>query len=272
MHPLLKVRAQFREILLSMGFNEMPTNRWVESSFWNFDTLFQPQSHPARDLQDTFFCKDPVSCNRVPEEYKERVRNTHENGLPGSIGYGPGWSAEETMKNILRTHTTAISSQMLFQQAQQQEFKPMKYFSIDRVFRNETLDATHLAEFHQVEGVVVDRGIGLHNLLGVMKTFFAKIGIKNLKYKPAYNPYTEPSLEIFGFHPQLKKWIEIGNSGVFRPEMLEPMGLPKDVSVIAWGLSLERPTMIYYNVENIRDLFGHKVNISSTKKNPICYI
>ena len=148
----------------------------------------------------------------------------------------------------------------------------MKYFSIDRVFRNETLDATHLAEFHQVEGVVVDRGIGLHNLLGVMKTFFAKIGIKKLKYKPAYNPYTEPSLEIFGYHPQLKRWIEIGNSGVFRPEMLEPMGLPKDVSVIAWGLSLERPTMIYYNVENIRDLFGHKVNISTTKKNPICYI
>ena len=114
LHPLLKVRSQFREILLSMGFNEMPTNRWVESSFWNFDALFQPQSHPARDLQDTIFCKSPVSCNRVPEEYKERVRNTHENGLPGSIGYGPGWSAEETMKNILRTHTTAISSQMLY--------------------------------------------------------------------------------------------------------------------------------------------------------------
>ena len=101
-----------------MGFNEMPTNRWVESSFWNFDTLFQPQSHPARDLQDTFFCKDPVYCNRVPEEYKERVRSVHEDGLPGSIGYGPGWSAEETMKNILRTHTTAISSQMLYLQAQ----------------------------------------------------------------------------------------------------------------------------------------------------------
>ena len=176
------------------------------------------------------------------------------------------------MKNILRTHTTAISSQMLYNQAQEKEFRPMKYFSIDRVFRNETLDATHLAEFHQVEGVVVDKGIGLSHLLGIMNTFFAKIGITNLKYKPAYNPYTEPSLEIFGFHPQLKKWIEIGNSGVFRPEMLEPMGLPKDVSVIAWGLSLERPTMIYYNVQNIRDLLGSKVSIASTKKNPIAFI
>ena len=75
----------------------------------------------------------------------------------------------------------------------------MKFFSVDRVFRNETLDATHLAEFHQVEGVVVDRGISLSNLLGVMETFFEKIGLTNLKYKPAFNPYTEPSLEIFGY-------------------------------------------------------------------------
>ena len=114
LHPLLKVRSQFREILFSMGFNEMPTSRWVESSFWNFDSLFQPQSHPARDMHDTFFLNNPQQCNSVPPEYLEKVKNTHENGLDGSIGYGPGWSKEETFKNILRTHTTAISSQMLY--------------------------------------------------------------------------------------------------------------------------------------------------------------
>ena len=161
---------------------------------------------------------------------------------------------------------------MLYKLAQQKEFTPMKYFSIDRVFRNETLDATHLAEFHQIEGVVADRNIGLSHLLGIMAVFYAKIGITRLKYKPAYNPYTEPSLEIFGFHPTLKKWVEIGNSGVFRPEMLRPYGLPEDVNVLGWGLSLERPTMIYYNIQNIRDLFGHKVEISKTKSNRICYI
>jgi len=274
LHPLLKVRAQFRQILLEMGFNEMPTNRFVESSFWNFDALFQPQSHPARDMHDTFFLKNPTYCNSTPAEYTETVRKTHENGLEGqqSFGYGPGWSLEETKKNILRTHTTAVSSQMLYKLAQQKEFKPMKYFSIDRVFRNETLDATHLAEFHQVEGVICDRNIGLGHLLGIMKVFFAKIGLHQLKYKPAYNPYTEPSLEIFAYHPQLKRWIEIGNSGVFRPEMLQPMGLPADVSVIAWGISLERPTMIYYDVPNIRELFGHKVSLQSAKTNNICYI
>lgn len=140
------------------------------------------------------------------------------------------------------------------------------------MFRNETLDATHLAEFHQVEGLIADRNIGLSHLIGVIQAFFLKIGIENVKFKPAYNPYTEPSMEIFGFHPTLKRWVEIGNSGVFRPEMLEPMGLPKDVNVIAWGLSLERPTMIYYDLHNIRDLFGHKVSLSSVRNNGVCYI
>jgi phenylalanyl-tRNA synthetase alpha chain len=148
----------------------------------------------------------------------------------------------------------------------------MKYFSIDRVFRNETLDATHLAEFHQVEGLIADRNIGLSHLISLLKEFYDKIGIKQLKFKPAFNPYTEPSMEVFGYHPQLKRWVEIGNSGVFRPEMLRPMGLPEDVSVIAWGLSLERPTMIYYGINNIKDLFGHKVSLTSTKQNKICYI
>merc|ERR1711865_1355952 len=107
---------------------------------------------------------------------------------------------------------------------------------------------------------------------GIIRAFYSKIGITDLKFKPAYNPYTEPSLEIFGYHPGLKKLVEIGNSGVFRPEMLRPMGLPEDVNVIAWGLSLERPTMIHYELSNIRDLFGHKVPLSSTKNNKICYI
>ena len=108
--------------------------------------------------------------------------------------------------------------------------------------------------------------------MGIISQFYKKIGITQLKYKPAYNPYTEPSLEVFGYHPDLKKWVEIGNSGVFRPEMLRPMGLPPDVNVIAWGLSLERPTMIHYDIKSIRALFGHKVALTSTKNNKISYI
>ncbi|PNY11964.1 putative phenylalanine-tRNA ligase alpha subunit-like protein [Trifolium pratense] len=245
LHPLLKVRSQMKQIFLCMGFEEMPTNNYVESSFWNFDALFQPQQHPARDSHDTFFLETPSTTKELPEDYVQRVKQIHESGGYESRGYGYDWKREEANKNLLRTHTTAVSSRMLYQLAQK-PFSPKKYFSIDRVFRNEAVDRTHLAEFHQIEGMT------------------------KLKFKPAFNPYTEPSMEIFGYHEGFKKYVEVGNSGMFRPEMLRPMGLPEDVQVIAWGLSLERPTMIMYGIDNIRDLFGHKVDLALIKKNPIC--
>lgn len=270
LHPLLKVRSEFREIFLEMGFTEMPTNQYIESSFWNFDALFQPQQHPARDAHDTFFMSSPAKTTDFPMDYLERVKKVHSQGGYGSQGYRYEWKIEEAQKNLLRTHTTAVSARMLYKLAQQAEFTPQKYFSIDKVFRNETLDATHLAEFHQVEGVVADRGLGLADLISVLDAFFKRLGFDKLQFKPAYNPYTEPSMEIFAYHTGLGKWIEIGNSGVFRPEMLLPMGLPEDVNVIAWGLSLERPTMIKYGLNNIRDLVGPKVDLQMVQNNPIC--
>jgi phenylalanyl-tRNA synthetase alpha chain len=231
----------------------------VETGFWNFDALYVPQQHPARDLQDTFYISDPPSADKpradpegsgLPktekpldyEQYWEDVHEVHEKGKYGSIGYRYPWSEKESLRLVLRTHTTAISTYMLHKLAA--DPKPARYFSIDRVFRNESVDATHLAEFHQVEGVIADFGLALGGLIGFMETFFSKMGVHGLRFKPAYNPYTEPSLEIFGWHNGLGKWVEIGNSGMFRPEMLEPMGLPKDMRVYGWGLSLERPTMI----------------------------
>lgn len=279
LHPLNKVRQEFREIFFEMGFEEMPTNKFVETGFWNFDALFVPQQHPARDQQDTFFISDPPKAdppredppthvmeqlslsdangpnasinpqkqsNSTPsvdyKQYWDNVKAVHQEGKYGSTGYRYPWSADESLKLVLRTHTTAISTYMLKKLAENP--RPIRYFSIDRVFRNETVDATHLAEFHQVEGVIADWGLTLGGLIGFMEVFFAKMGITDLRFKPAYNPYTEPSMEIFSYHKGLGKWVEIGNSGMFRPEMLEPMGLPKDMRIYGWGLSLERPTMI----------------------------
>uniref|UniRef100_A0A8C9LJ45 Phenylalanine--tRNA ligase alpha subunit n=1 Tax=Piliocolobus tephrosceles TaxID=591936 RepID=A0A8C9LJ45_9PRIM len=270
LHPLLKVRSQFRQIFLEMGFTEMPTDNFIESSFWNFDALFQPQQHPARDQHDTFFLRDPAEALQLPMDYVQRVKRTHSQGGYGSQGYKYTWKLDEARKNLLRTHTTSASARALYRLAQKKPFTPVKYFSIDRVFRNETLDATHLAEFHQIEGVVADHGLTLGHLMGVLREFFTKLGITQLRFKPAYNPYTEPSMEVFSYHQGLKKWVEVGNSGVFRPEMLLPMGLPENVSVIAWGLSLERPTMIKYGINNIRDLVGHKVNLQMVYDSPLC--
>lgn len=276
LHPLSKVKTEIRTVLTLMGFEEMKTNQWVESSFWNFDSLFQPQQHPARDAHDTFFIDEPSRAQNIDPEYLQAVKNMHEKGGQGSIGWRYDWSEDEARKNILRTHTTAVSARTLRKMAEDYKrdgfFTPRKCFSIDRVFRNETLDATHLAEFHQVEGFVADRNLGLGHLIGTLKEFFARVGISKLRYKPAYNPYTEPSMEIFGYHPQLKKWIEVGNSGVFRPEMLLPMGLPEDVSVVAWGIGLERWAALLYNVRNIKDLFSFQQDIAASKKNPVCWI
>ncbi|CAI2317788.1 unnamed protein product [Caenorhabditis sp. 36 PRJEB53466] len=181
-----------------MGFSEMATNRYVESSFWNFDALFQPQQHPARDAHDTFFVSDPAVSTKFPEDYLERVKTVHSKGGYGSAGYNYDWKLEEAQKNVLRTHTTAVSARQLYQLAQE-GFRPS----------NETLDATHLAEFHQVEGVIAEKNLSLAHLIGVFTEFFKKLGITNLRFKPTYNPYTEPSMEIFAYHQGLAKWVEV---------------------------------------------------------------
>ncbi|KAF7301793.1 Phenylalanine-tRNA ligase [Mycena indigotica] len=293
LHPLLKVREEIRNIFLEMGFAEMPTASFVESGFWCFDALFVPQQHPAREVQDTFYLSDPAKSLDPEPKYYKTVSTIHEHGGFGSTGYRAPWSHDETTKLLLRTHTTASSAHMLYKLAarcrgedvedddrpaagkkpqnsdgKDDGFRPAKLFSIDRVFRNETTDATHLAEFHQVEGVVADRNLTLADLIGFMKVFFSKMGIQQVRFKPAYNPYTEPSLEIFAFHPLLNRWVEVGNSGMFRPEMLEPMGFPKDVRVHGWGLGLERPTMIRYGINNIRTLLGHKTSIDYIEGSP----
>ncbi|NXD46730.1 SYFA ligase, partial [Copsychus sechellarum] len=179
-------------------FTEMRTDNFVESSFWNFDALFQPQQHPARDQHDTFFLLEQCMRLRIiwkgsgkPEQFEEDQSSS-----------GAVWGS----------HLPPIRVS-----PPQEKFTPVKYFSIDRVFRNESLDATHLAEFHQVEGVVADRGLTLGHLMGTLRQFFTKLGISQLRFKPAYNPYTEPSMEVFSYHEGLKKWVEVGNSGVFRP-------------------------------------------------------
>ncbi len=258
-HFLKEMMSLIKQIFVEMGFKEMKSD-YVESSFWNFDNCFMRQDHPNREIMDTYFLKYPQKA-RIPKNLSKIIKSVHEDGWKtGSKGWGSEWSENEAGKLILRTHTTATTFRMLSKQLK----PPYKFFSVDRIFRNETLDFKHLHEFHQVEGVIVaDKPLSLANLIAILKEFYKKMGVKKLRFKPTYNPYTEPSMEIFAYLPKIKKWVEIGNSGVFRPEVLLPHGITKPV--IAWGLGLERLAMLCYGIKDIRQVYGHFVDIDKIR-------
>jgi phenylalanyl-tRNA synthetase alpha chain len=241
-----------KRIWLDMGFKEMK-GPLLQTSFWNFDALFTAQDHPVRDMQDTFFIADPKKGKLPSEQIVDRVKKTHENGwTTGSTGWRYKWNPEEAMKNVLRPHTTVLSAKTI------SELKktdlPAKFFSVDRVFRNETLDYSHLFEFHQVEGIVIDPNANFKHLIGYIKEFYTKMGYKAVRIRPAYFPYTEPSVEVDVLHPVHNKWIELGGAGIFRPEVVKPL-LGEDIPVLAWGQGLERGISEYFKITDIRDIY-----------------
>lgn len=238
-----------RRIWLDMGFVEV-TGPLVETSFWDLDALFVPQDHPARQMQDSFFIKEP-KYGKLPSFYR-RVKETHENGADtGSKGWGGKWSEETAKENLLITHDTYLSAITLSKL--KKEDLPFKSFQIMKVFRNEALDYKHLFEFHQVGGIVVDENANFSNLLGYLRAFFKKMGFLDVRIRPAHFPYTEPSAEVEVLHPIHKEWMELGGSGIFRPEMVTPL-IGFDVPVLAWGLGLGRIISEYWNIHDIRDL------------------
>ena len=252
LHPLKMAIEKIRKIFIEMGFTETRGD-FVESSFWNFDALFQPQDHPARDLADTFYLEEVV--NELPEKYREKVKAMHEyGGGIGSRGWQYEWNPEAAMKAVLRTHTTVVSARNLTK-AQ----TPAKMFSIGRVFRNEALDYKHLAEFYQVEGIVVGEDVNFRNLLWYLKEFYTKLGFKKIRFRPSYFPYTEMSCEPEVYFEGRKEWFELGGAGMFRPEVVKPL-LGKEVPVLAWGLGLERPLMLKMGLDDIRAFYRNDLD------------
>ncbi len=260
-HPLRLIMEKIRQVFLEMGFKEM-RGPWVEISFWNMDSMWIPQDHPAREMQATFYLNKPRKGVVEDKELLNLVKEVQENGGDtGSIGWQQPWSIDEALKALLRTHTTAVTFRVLGFIIKKGLVKPpVKFFTIGRVFRNETIDWKHLAEFHQVEGFVVAKNLSLRSLMGYIKEFYMKMGIKKIRFKPTYNPYTEPSMEIFAWHQDVGKWVEVGNSGIFRPETLRPYGIRDPV--IAWGLAVERLAMLIYNMEDIRKVLGPMCDIN----------
>ncbi|MAH33400.1 phenylalanine--tRNA ligase subunit alpha [archaeon] len=241
-----------KRIWLDMGFKEM-TGPIVESSFWVFDALFTAQDHPVREMQDTFFIKNQKYGKLPEKKLVNAVKSAHENGgSTGSKGWQYNWKNEEAMKNVLRTHTTNLSARTLA--GLKKSEIPSKFFAVGRCFRNEAIDWSHLFEFNQTEGIVIDPNANFRHLLGYLKEFFRRMGFEKARFRPAYFAYTEPSVEIDAFYPVHKKWIELGGAGILRPEVTKAL-LGEEIPVLAWGPGFDRVMMDYYDINDMRDIY-----------------
>jgi len=255
-HPYLQFLDEVKEKLVTLGFKEM-TGPTVETSFFNFDALYTPQDHPAREIFGIYFLKSP-KYGRIDASKRilENVKKTHENGWKtGSTGWRYAYSLKEARRLILRGHGTCLSARTLLSRDLE---IPGRYFSIVRCYRPEVVDKTHLTEFNQVEGIVVDKDLTLRDLLGVLEKFAIEIaGADEVKFRPDYFPFTEPSVELSAYKKGYG-WIEFGGSGIFRPEVTLPLGV--DVPVIAWGLGIDRLFMMKAGIDDIRQIFTYDLD------------
>jgi len=254
-HPLKDTIDEIREIFVTLGFSEILGNM-TQSSFWNFDALFTPQDHPARELQDTFFL-DGISAKKIGTAKQIRkVSDSHKKN------WRYQWDINEARKMVLRTHTTCVTIKHLA------ENKPdeARIFSLGRVFRNEKVSYKHLVEFNQIEGIVVGKDANLRNLMGIQREFYKRIGITKIKFWPTFFPYTEPSLQTMVYNEKLGKWIELFGMGIFRPEVTKPLGITKPV--LAWGGGIERIAMLKYDLDDVREFYNN--NLGWLRSNTKC--
>jgi phenylalanyl-tRNA synthetase alpha chain len=259
-HLLTRMADEVRRIFVQMGFTEID-DEYVQPSFWNMDALFTPQDHPAREMQDTFYLKNPSSiCLDKDIDILNKVKQVHETGGDsGSLGWRYQWSRQEAERALLRTHTTVNTLRYL---AQHKE-SPVKVFSLSRVFRKEAIDATHLPEFAQIEGILMEEGASFDMLVGVLREFYGRMGFEDIRVRPGYFPYTEPSLEVEVLWND--KWLELGGAGVFRPEVTAPFGI--EHPVLAWGQGFERLAMLHWNLKDIRELY--QTDMDLLRQSPI---
>jgi phenylalanyl-tRNA synthetase alpha chain len=252
--PYNRFLLQVREKLVQLGFREM-TGPVIESEFWNFDALFQAQSHPSRDWAETYTLKNPKHGMLPPKGLVERVRAAHENGWnTGSTGWGYKWDPRKAAQLMPRAHGTACSARQLARGVE----VPGKYFAIKRCFRPDVIDAMHGVEFNQCEGIIIDESMTFKNLLGLLKLFAKEFGnTEKVKFFPDYYPFTEASCQMSIKHPMMG-WVEIAGAGMFREELTQPLGVKEPV--IAWGIGIDRLAMCNLGISDIRELFSNNLD------------
>jgi len=245
-HPLKDTINEIREIFVTLGFSEILGNL-TQSSFWNFDALFTPQDHPARELQDTFYLDGLISKKIASPKQIQQVSKIHKNS------WRYLWNINEARKMVLRTHTTCVTIKYLADN----EIDEARVFSFGRVFRNEKVSYKHLVEFNQIEGIVIGKNTTLRNLMGIQQEFYKRMGLNKVKFWPTFFPYTEPSLQSMVYNERLDKWVELFGMGIFRPEVTKPLGITKPV--LAWGGGIERIAMLKYGLDDVREFYNNNL-------------
>ncbi len=256
-HFYRQIIDEARRRWLEMGFQEM-NGDYTVSGLLNFDALFTPQDHPARELHDTFYLENPSESDTTRfGDMVGNIRSAHEDGGDtGSRGWRYDWDEKEAARNVLRTHTTAVSAEKLTEL--DEEDLPAKFFGVSRAFRNETVDATHLPEFYQSDGIVVGKELSFRDLKGYLEEYFSRMGFEEIRIVPTYYPYTEMSAEVQFYNEEEEEWYQLGGSGMFRPEVVEPL-LGFEATVLAWGLGIGRIAMNAADLSDIRELYRNDI-------------
>ncbi|MDR0501946.1 MAG: phenylalanine--tRNA ligase subunit alpha [Treponema sp.] len=266
-NPYAKFLENVKDKLASLGFEEFD-GPLVETEFWNSDALFMPQFHSARDIHDAYSIAEPkpgdthsevrprdgiARAKSIDEPWLSNVASVHEDGgKTGSRGWNYAFDRDFTKRLILRSQGTVLSAKQL-----PAAKIPGKYFGIARCFRYDRVDATHLPDFYQTEGIVLGENVNLRTLLGMLEIFAREVaGAKEVKYVPGYFPFTEPSVEVHIKHPVLG-WFELGGSGIFRPEVTESLGV--NVPVAAWGIGIDRMALMALGLNDLRELFSYDI-------------
>jgi phenylalanyl-tRNA synthetase alpha chain len=247
-NPYVEFLEELKDKLNSLGFEEFD-GPLLETEFWNCDALFMPQFHAARDIHDVYYIKNPTHAKAIEQPYLDQVASCHEDGWDtGSLGWRYPFDRNFTRRLILRSQGTVLSAKTL-----PRAKVPGRYFGVVRCFRYDKVDATHLADFYQTEGIALGERVNLKTLLGLLKMFAVEVaGAEEYRFVPGYFPFTEPSVEIHIRHPKLG-WFELGGSGIFRPEVTKPLGI--EVPVAAWGLGIDRMALVALGLNDLRDLF-----------------
>lgn len=223
-HPLTQMIAEINQIFFELGFS-FAEGPEAETEYYNFDQLNVPKDHPSRDMQDTFWFKNK----------------------------------DVTEPKVLRTHTSPVQARYM-----EANEPPIRIIVPGKVFRNETTDATHEAQFYQLEGLMVDKGVHLGHLKGTLEYFFSKFfsGKTEVRFRPSFFPFVEPGVEVDmklleGDSKLAGKWIEVMGAGMVHPNVLEACQInPKEYSGFAFGMGIDRLGVMKYGVEDVRDYYS----------------